>query len=133
MEARLPRALTEKEIEHLILSAHVTTESAGSLLAAIEECQNLLYVLKHTVHGDRAHDSYWYNHGDIKYIARETRRARRAGVRGSGLPLKITISSAQTRSSCSATAPARVTASLLSLLKVHQTPISCAWSIWRSM
>ena len=65
VEERLPRALKAEEVRSIIASAHVTVESAGSVERAIEESLNLLYVTKNTVHGDRAHDSYWYNHGDV--------------------------------------------------------------------
>lgn len=79
VEVRLPRALSEEEIENVISSARVTAESAGSLLAAIEESQNLLYIMKNSVHGDRAHDSYWYNHGDVLFSPAGGEEGARSG------------------------------------------------------
>ena len=66
-EENLPRTITETEMDDTIENARVTVAAAGSLESAIEESQNLLYAVKTCFfHGDRAHDMYWYNWGDVR-------------------------------------------------------------------
>jgi len=62
---RLPRVVSEEEVEATYSTAHVTEETAGTLEKAIEETQNTLYLAKNALlHGERAHDGFWYNWGD---------------------------------------------------------------------
>ena len=65
MEERLPRVLTEEEVGLAICHAKITVKAAGSLEKAIEETQTILYTAKNALlHGERAHDGYWYNWGE---------------------------------------------------------------------
>ena len=69
VEERLPRIVEEEEVQRTIRHARVTVQAAGSLERAIEETQDLLYLTKNALlHGDRAHDGYWYNWGDWQRV-----------------------------------------------------------------
>lgn len=62
----MPRTFAEDEVELQIRTAHVTTATAGCLKSAIKESQNLLYITKNLlVHGDCAHEGYWYTWRDV--------------------------------------------------------------------
>ena len=65
VEARLPRTLTEEEVQRLIRTACVTPEAAGSVEEALREAQDLFNVTKNLVHGTRAHCEYLLDWSDV--------------------------------------------------------------------
>ena len=65
VEARLPRTLTEEEVQRMIRTARVTTKAAGSVEEALREAQDLFNVTKNLVHGTRAHDEYLLDWSDV--------------------------------------------------------------------
>jgi integrase len=68
VESRLPRTLTEEEVQRAIRTARVTVKAAGSAERALEEAQDLMNIVTNVAHGVRAHDKWLLDWTDIQEV-----------------------------------------------------------------